>query len=110
MDFYLAVSPEEFEATKEIPGSATVTATNGSPGDQIMIRGRIDALLIPPAPASLTLIDYKTDRLAPEAVLARARFYAPQVQLYRRAIERITGRIVGQIDLVFLAAKQIIAH
>lgn len=106
LGFYLAVSPDEFDAHADetTPGEST------SAGDQVMIRGRIDALLVPPAPAPLTLIDYKTDRLAPEKVPARAEFYAPQVQLYRRAIEQITGRTVGDVHLVFLTAQTIITR
>jgi ATP-dependent helicase/nuclease subunit A len=104
LDFYLAVPPEEFDA----PANEPMRAGSPSPGDQVMIRGRIDALLAPPAPTPLTLIDYKTDRLAPEKVLARAEFYTPQVELYRRAVERITGRSVGEVNLVFLAARRVV--
>jgi ATP-dependent helicase/nuclease subunit A len=107
LDFYLAVAPEEFEATQD--ALAATPVITDSAGDQVMIRGRIDALIVPPAAAPLTLIDYKTDRLAPEKVPARADFYAPQVQLYRRAIERITGRTVGEVILVFLAARSIVS-
>ncbi|MDB5319734.1 MAG: ATP-dependent deoxyribonuclease subunit, partial [Phycisphaerales bacterium] len=98
LDFYLAVPPSEFSPA----------ATSTDPADQIMIRGRLDALLIPPAPAGLTLIDYKTDRVAPEKVAERADFYAPQVQLYRRAMQRITGRPVAEVQLVFLTARIVV--
>jgi ATP-dependent helicase/nuclease subunit A len=100
LDFYLAVPPSEFSPA----------ATAADSADQIMIRGRLDALLIPPVPAGLTLIDYKTDRLAPEKVAERADFYAPQVQLYRRAMERITSRPVAEVHLVFLHPRTIIAR
>jgi ATP-dependent helicase/nuclease subunit A len=73
-----------------------------------MIRGRLDAVLIPPPPAGLTLIDYKTDRVAADRIADRAAFYGPQVQLYRRAMERITGRRVAGVHLVFLTARQIV--
>jgi ATP-dependent helicase/nuclease subunit A len=96
LDFYLAVPPEEFPAG----------APSTDPLDQVMIRGRIDALLI--TPTELTLIDYKTDRLTPEKVPQRAEFYAPQVALYRRAMERIAGRAVSQVHLVFLSARRIV--
>jgi ATP-dependent helicase/nuclease subunit A len=98
LDFYLAVPPTEFSSA----------ATSTDPADQIMIRGRLDAVLIPPAPAGLTLIDYKTDRVAVDRIADRAAFYGPQVQLYRRAMERITGRQVAGVHLVFLTARQIV--
>jgi len=98
LDFHLAVPPTEFAAV----------STSVDPADQVMIRGRLDALLIPPAPAGLTLIDYKTDNVAAERIADRAAFYGPQVQLYRRAMERITGRPVAGVHLVFLAARQIV--
>jgi ATP-dependent helicase/nuclease subunit A len=106
LDFYLAVSPEEFGSLEEAAWRVEAV----SAGDQVMIRGRIDALLVPPAPAPLTLIDYKTDRLAPEKIAGRADFYTPQVRLYRRAIERITGRTVGEVSLVFLAARAVVCR
>jgi ATP-dependent helicase/nuclease subunit A len=100
LDFYLAVSPSEFSPA----------ATSADPADQVMIRGRVDALLVPPAPDGLTLVDYKTDRLTPETVDRRAEFYAPQVQLYRRAMEQITGRPVADVHLVFLTARVVVSR
>jgi ATP-dependent helicase/nuclease subunit A len=96
LDFHLAVAPDEF------PGGRA----SDDPQDQIMIRGRIDALLI--EPAGLTVIDYKTDRVAADAVDARAAFYAPQAGLYRRAMEHIAPLPVSAIHLVFLTARRIV--
>jgi ATP-dependent helicase/nuclease subunit A len=55
----------------------------------------------------LTIIDYKTDRVAPERLAERVDFYRPQVQLYKRAIESITGKTVNDVFLVFLHPRRI---
>ena len=96
LDFYYAAPPGEF-----LPGAEAI-----DPMDQIMIRGRIDVLL--PAPDGLTLIDYKTDRLAPEKIDERAAFYRDQVQRYREAMEKITGKKVAAVHLIFLDARKVI--
>jgi ATP-dependent helicase/nuclease subunit A len=97
LDFHLAVAPDEF------PGGAA----SDDPADQVMIRGRIDALLVDES-GRLTVVDYKTDRVDTEAVAARAAFYAPQVRLYRRAMERLTPRAVEAVHLVFLGARRVV--
>lgn len=96
MSFYLAVAPKEIDPA----------LLSNDPLDQVMIRGRIDAAII--APAGLTVIDYKTDRVAPEKVQERADFYAGQVALYRRALTQITSLPVTQVALVFLAPRIIL--
>jgi ATP-dependent helicase/nuclease subunit A len=71
-----------------------------------MVRGRIDAMLL--TPQQIEIIDYKTDRVAPEKIAERAAFYQPQVALYRRAIQQITGRAVQTVRLVFLFARVVV--
>ena len=96
MDFYLAVPPAEF----------CPAATSTDPLDYVMVRGRIDALLI--TPEVIEIIDYKTDRVAPEKIAERAAFYQPQVALYLRAVQQITGRTVQNVRLVFLFARVVV--
>jgi ATP-dependent helicase/nuclease subunit A len=96
LDFYLAVAPDEF------PGGLA----SDEAGDRVMIRGRIDAMWVDDA--GLSVVDYKTDRVDAEQLAARSRFYGPQVALYRRAMERISGREVAGVHLVFLAARRIV--
>ena len=97
MDFYLAVPPSEFSSGDD----------SADPLDQVMIRGRMDAVLV--APEGMAVIDYKTDRVARDKVAERAAFYEPQVSLYRRALERIAGQLVKEVHLVFLAARMIVS-
>jgi ATP-dependent helicase/nuclease subunit A len=95
--FYLAVAPSEFSSD----------AASADLLDQVMIRGRIDAMLV--GGDELTIVDYKTDRVTSDKVPERAAFYAGQVSLYRRALARITGKKVEEVYLVFLAARTVIS-
>ncbi|HZL38462.1 MAG TPA: UvrD-helicase domain-containing protein [Tepidisphaeraceae bacterium] len=76
-------------------------AISADPLDRVMIRGRVDVLIV--EPDGTTIIDYKTDAIGVEDVEARARMYEPQMRAYREAIQRITGKSVKQAYLVFLA-------
>jgi ATP-dependent helicase/nuclease subunit A len=96
IDFYLAVPPAEFSPDNR----------STDPADQVMLRGRIDALLA--APDGLSIVDYKTDRLTEAAIPARTEVYGPQVRLYRRAIQQITGKPVADVYLVFLNPRRIV--
>ena len=93
--FYSATTPD-------LVASATPST---DPYDQVMVRGRIDALV--PHPDGSILMDYKTDHVAPAAVAARAEFYRPQVSLYRQAIEKITSHPVQAVYLIFLTPRVI---
>jgi ATP-dependent helicase/nuclease subunit A len=76
---------------------------SSDPLDQVMHRGRIDVLI--PLPDGGVVIDYKTDRVAAADVPRHAELYAAQVAAYRRGVERITGKAVRQVLLVFLDAR-----
>jgi len=80
-------------------------ATPVDPMDQMMVRGRID--LLAETDAGLILLDYKTDNIQPEAARHRARSYAEQMNLYRRALVRMTGKPVAQAYIVFLSPRVI---
>lgn len=71
--------------------------------DRVLVRGRVDVLV--DAPEGLTLIDYKSDRLAREAVNERAARYAPQLWGYAEALQTIAGRPVAGAYLVFLQPR-----
>lgn len=77
------------------------------PGDRIMTRGVIDCLI--DDEHGLTIVDYKTDRVASAAELdARVDGYRTQVQLYARAAAAIAGRAVRAASLVFLNARRVV--
>ncbi|MDD9147308.1 helicase-exonuclease AddAB subunit AddA [Sporolactobacillus sp. CQH2019] len=71
--------------------------------EQVLVQGVIDCII--EEEGELTLLDYKTDRLSPrfpEEKLAREelkRRYHVQLDLYRRAIEKIWRRPVARVGL-----------
>jgi ATP-dependent helicase/nuclease subunit A len=97
---------------REVPFNFAIEPSEVAPGldaadaqDRVMVRGRIDLLVI--EPDGLTLLDYKTDRVAPERLAERIEFYGPQVAMYKRAMEAIAGRRVKDVFLGFLHARHI---
>ena len=51
----------------------------------------------------LVIVDYKTDRIVEDQVLAQAAHHAPQLQLYGRGLARATGMRIRQRLVVFAA-------
>jgi ATP-dependent helicase/nuclease subunit A len=96
LPFNFAIDPDEI-----VPGLFPV-----DPMDHLIVRGRIDLIAI--EPDGLTIIDYKTDRVATERINERIDFYRPQVELYKRALSAITARPVKAVFLVFLQPRQTI--
>jgi ATP-dependent helicase/nuclease subunit A len=96
------------ELMREVPFVAC--SDEASPGcvpmDRVMIRGRIDVLA--PSGDGITIVDYKTDNIAPEALPQRARSYDQQMKFYRQAIEQVAGKKVTAVHLVFLSARAIV--
>ncbi|HQY88613.1 MAG TPA: 3'-5' exonuclease, partial [Tepidisphaeraceae bacterium] len=70
---------------------AMPTGVADSPMDQLLLRGRIDAVMIEPD-GTATVIDFKSDRLNEADVDARAEQYRSQLALYRQAMTRMSGR------------------
>jgi ATP-dependent helicase/nuclease subunit A len=95
LSFNFAIDPSEVSKARLV-----------DPADQVMVRGRIDLLLV--ERDGISVIDYKTDRVTKETLSERIEFYAPQVELYKRAMERITGKRVNCVCLVFLAIREIV--
>jgi ATP-dependent exoDNAse (exonuclease V) beta subunit len=54
------------------------------------------------------IVDYKTDQVGPDEVEWQLEYHRPQCELYREAIERITGQKVHSVSLVYLAARRIV--
>ena len=72
--------------------------------DGRLLRGQIDLWF--DDGAERVLVDYKTDRVEGERIAERARHYAPQLQLYARAIEQVGGRPPDRGVLYFLRPNQ----
>ena len=84
------------------PSEATEST---DPLDQQMVRGRIDLLV--PVEGGWMIVDYKTDRVSDLALDERVTMYAGQLDVYRKAVQRITGKPVVESALVFLSPREI---
>ncbi len=89
--FVLGLSP----SLVDLPDSAEYDET-----ERIRVQGVLDCLI--EEDDGLVLIDYKTDRIPPEALLARATYYRPQIRLYARAVEAIYPKPLKEGFLYFL--------
>ena len=66
---------------------------------RIVVHGVIDLMFR--EGDAFVLVDYKTDRFAPEALDAVVDRYRPQLQLYRNAIQKFSGQPVSESILYF---------
>ncbi|MEO6436327.1 MAG: 3'-5' exonuclease, partial [Tepidisphaeraceae bacterium] len=96
LPLYLAVPPQEFDAT----------VTSDDPQDRVMVRSRLDLLVA--TARGLEIVDYKTDRVTEQTLDQRVEFYRPQMELYRRAVQEMTGQPPAAVHLVFLHPRRIV--
>jgi ATP-dependent helicase/nuclease subunit A len=83
LPFTLAVPAEQVYPHVEIPAGS---------GETVLVQGIIDCLA--EEGDGLLLVDYKTDRYAPDTLTQTAGRYRDQLELYARAAQNITGRRV----------------
>lgn len=95
LPIYFACSPSHFDDAIQ----------NEDPADQVMLRGRLDAAI--ETDDGLILIDYKTDRVEPERIAQCAMPYERQLNFYRSALERISGKKIAEAYLVFLTPRMV---
>ena len=77
----------------------------GAAGEELLLQGVVDCFL--EEEDGLTVIDYKTDRVKTRAEAEkRAALYRGQLSAYASALERITGRLVKERVLYFLAVGE----
>lgn len=72
----------------------------GTDAEQVLLQGVVDAWF--ETKDGLVIVDYKTDRIRPDAVPERTAYYAAQLRAYAGAMARITGRPVCRRTLYFL--------
>lgn len=72
----------------------------GAGEEQVLLQGVVDAWF--ETPDGLVIVDYKTDRIHPDAVPEHTAYYAAQLRAYAGAMARITGRPVCRRTLYFL--------
>ena len=73
---------------------------DAAPEDRLLLQGVVDCCF--EEEGGLTVLDYKTDRVTPEEVPARAEYYRPQLEAYAAALRRILGKPVRRCVLWFL--------
>jgi ATP-dependent exoDNAse (exonuclease V) beta subunit len=81
---------------REVPLSADV--------EGVLLEGTID-LLYEDTSGSLAVIDYKTDRVSPATLTARAEHYHLQGAAYALGLQQATGQPIARIEFVFAAAS-----
>ena len=74
--------------------------------DPLMVQGVIDLAFL--EDGAWVLVDYKTNRIPPEGPEKLLEHYAPQLRLYRMALETITGIPVKAAGLALLASGDMI--
>jgi ATP-dependent helicase/nuclease subunit A len=72
----------------------------------MLVRGIIDCLV--DDGGAWEIIDYKTDLVSGDALIARAAEYKGQLHIYADAVEAIWHRKVTHRWLAFLSARQIV--
>ncbi len=94
--FTLGVDPTKYDA------AAVARARD----DVMLIRGIIDMLF--DAGDGWEVLDYKTDRVADDALRQRAKLYAGQLQIYAAAAEAVWQQRPTHGWLVFLTAREVV--
>lgn len=75
-------------------------------GEELLLQGVVDCCITDPD--SLTILDFKTDRVRPGGEDVVAARYAPQVRAYGRAMSRIWGRPVKGLLLYFFQTGRLV--
>jgi ATP-dependent helicase/nuclease subunit A len=90
----------ETEFNISMSARALGLADNDAP---VVLQGVIDCCFL--ENGRWTLVDYKTDNVSAELVPARTEHYKRQIRAYAYALQRITGKPVGECVLYFLHAE-----
>ena len=69
-------------------------------GEEVLLQGVVDCWW--EEDGEIVILDYKTDRIGPDAVPERTAYYAAQLKAYGEAMRRITGKPIRQRLLFFL--------
>ena len=80
---------------------------SGLAGEQVLLQGVVDCAII--GEDGITVIDFKTDRVSEETLPQLLQRYAPQVNTYVRALERIYGKPVKEACLYFFGIGRFVA-
>jgi ATP-dependent helicase/nuclease subunit A len=79
------------------------TLTQKLEDEFVVVQGVADLVVL--KPQEIWLLDFKTDRLQPNEIAARAKSYEPQLRLYAAALSRIYRRPASNAWLYFLSCR-----
>ena len=68
--------------------------------DEILLQGAVDCFF-ETEDGTLTVVDFKTDRITPEETAARAERYRPQLEAYALALGKVLEKEVTEKVLYF---------
>ncbi len=80
--------------------SAARFVPEASAGDEILLQGVVDCFF--EEDGALVVVDFKTDRIAPDALAERAEHYRPQLEAYSLALAQVIEKPVKEKILYFL--------
>ena len=75
------------------------------PGEEVLLQGVVDCWFTE-ADGTVTVVDFKTDRVSEHTVTHRAEEYRPQLDAYTRALSQAAGVTVGHRYLWFFSVGQ----
>ena len=87
--------------------SAAAFVPGAAAGDQILLQGVADCFF--EEDGALVVVDFKTDRVAPDALAERAEHYRAQLEAYSLALAQIFGKPMKEKTLYFLHAGKAVA-
>ncbi len=78
---------------------------DGEEGEEVLLQGVVDCWFRE-ADGSITVVDFKTDRVNEHTVARRAEEYRPQLEVYTRALHAVAGECTVRRVLWFFAIGQ----
>lgn len=97
--FFVSAWGKRVLASDTILREAPFALVEGEPGRESVLQGKLDLLAIKGDEA--IIVDFKTDRISAGDEAERARAYAPQMRVYRRAVTELTGAVRVTVCLYF---------
>ena len=77
----------------------------GEPGEEVLLQGVVDCWFRE-EDGTVTVVDFKTDRVTEATVEERAAGYRPQLEAYTRALSEVLGAAVGRRVMWFFAVDR----
>lgn len=99
MEFTARLTAAELKQLPALRSQATL-----APDDFIVVQGQVDLAVL--LPEEIWLYDFKTDAVVDAGLPDKVKQYAPQLEIYARALEKIYRRPVTRCWLHFLHARK----